>query len=833
MRVSYRWLCELLPALDATPAEVAERLTTAGLEVEAVQAFGAGLDRVMVAAVRKVEQHPSRSGLRLVTVGRGGQEQRVVCGAPNVPEPGGLVVLAPVGTTLPAVGLTLTPRDIGGVTSEGMLCSETELGLGDDADGILVLPEGTAKPGTPLPEALPGAQDTLFEIGVTPNRPDALGHVGVARELAMLLELDFAPPEPAAPERTADAELASLVAVDNQDTERCPHYGAGVVLDVKIAPSPLWLRWRLYSLGVRPISNVVDITNLILLEYGQPMHAFDLDRVRESRIVVRRARAGEPFTTLDGVKRTLSEDDLVICDGEGPSALAGVMGGEDSEIRDETRRVLLECAYFTPRGVRRTSRRHALHTESSFRFERGVDWGAVPRVLEHAKALLTQLASGAAVPGAIHAKGPAPAIPEMTLRSRRLDALVGMPVPFDQALGILRRLGFEVGAVRGAGADASAEVSGASWRPDISREVDLIEEVARVRGLDRIPTVLPAIAPQAPRTAGKLEREISAHAVALGLSEAIGFAFVSPRELEAIHAPPPVVRLSYPLTEERSVMRTSLLPGLLEALRRARRRGEPGARLFAVGARFLPPSDAPRSDAAAAARPRLEGDAGLLPEERPSFAALLAGARPAYLTAHPDNYDVYDAKGLALELVERMTRQRASVEHSVGAHTAHLHPRGAAAIRIGGAMVGVLGPLHPDVVDALDLGGGAQIVELDLAALEAVGHAVPRFKPIPRLPAVSRDIALVVHDDVPSGRVEELIRQAAGELCESVELFDLFRGASVPEQHRSLAFHVVYRDPGAATDPDNARTLTDKEVDARQAEVIRTAEKELGASLRS
>jgi phenylalanyl-tRNA synthetase beta chain len=833
MRVSYRWLCELLPALSATPAEVAERLTTAGLEVEAVQAFGAGLERVLVAAVREVEQHPERSGLRLVTVDRGGQQQRVVCGAPNVPGPGGLVVLAPVGTTLPAVGVTLTPRDIGGVVSEGMLCSEAELGLGDGADGILVLPEGTAEPGTPLPDALPGAQDTLFELGVTPNRPDALGHVGVARELGMLFGLDFTPPEPAAPARTAEAELGSLISVDNEDTERCPHYGAGVVLDVQIAPSPLWLRWRLYSLGVRPISNVVDITNLILLEYGQPMHAFDLDRVRQSRIVVRRARAGEPFTTLDGVARKLVEDDLVICDGEGPSALAGVMGGEDSEIRDETRRVLLECAYFTPRGIRRTSRRHALHTESSFRFERGVDWGAVPRVLEHAKSLLTELCSGAAVPGALHAKGPAPAIPQATLRSGRLDALVGKPIDFDEALGILRRLGFGVGSVQGQGAAASADVVGASWRPDISREVDLIEEVARVHGLDRIPTVLPAIAPQTPRSSGRLERDISAHAVSLGLSEAITFAFVSPRELEAVHAPPPVVRLSYPLTEERSVMRTSLLPGLLEALGRARRRGQPDARLFAVGARFLPPSDAPRSAAAEAARPKLEGDARELPEERPSFAALLAGTRPAYLTAHPDEYDVYDAKGLALELVERMTRQSASVEHSVGEHALHLHPRGAAVLRVGGTTVGVLGPLHPDVVDALDLGGGAQIVELDLAALEAVGRAVPRFAPIPRLPAVSRDLALVVHDDVPAGRVEALIRGAAGGLCESVELFDLFRGGSVPEQHRSLAFHVVYRDPGAATDPDHARTLTDKEVDARQAEVIRAAEKELGASLRS
>lgn len=824
---------ELLPALDASPSDVAARLTAAGLEVEALEHFGEASDRVIVARVASVEPHPKRSNLTLVSVELGGgRSERVVCGAPNVPAPGGTVAFAPLGTSLPAIGLELEPREIGGVASHGMLVSEAELGLADASDGILILPNDAAPLGTSLDRALPGARDVIYTLGVTPNRPDALGHVGVARELAALFDLSFALPEPGSAARFADAALDSLVTIENRDAERCPHYGAAVVLDVRIAPSPDWVKWRLTSLGVRPISNVVDVTNLILLEFGHPMHAFDLDRVRGARIVVRRAEAGEPFTTLDGVARRLDADDLVICDAEGPSALAGVMGGQDSEIADSTRRVLLECAYFAPRGIRRTARRHGLHTESSFRFERGVDYGALPRVLEHAQARLTELASGAAVRGAIHAKGALPEAPRMRLRSQRLDALLGIPVPFSEARNVLVRLGLDVGPARKQDGEEIADVGGATWRPDIAREVDLIEEVARVRGLDAIPTVLPAIAPEPPRTSGRLEREVLRQATSLGLSEALTYAFVSPRDLERLHAPTPAVVLKNPLSEEHSVMRTSLLPGLLEALGRARRRGERSLGLFAVGARFFAPSSDEPSAAARAARPELPSDRGVLPEERPSFAALLAGPRPAYLEK-PADADVFDAKGIALELVERLTLRSATARHAVSERTRHLHPRGSAEVLVDDALVGVFGPLHPDVIDAFDLGGPAQVVELDLAAIERIGRATPRFRPVPRLPAVTRDIALVVSDDVEAGEVEAEIARAAGELCESVALFDLFRGGAVPADHRSLAFHVVYRDPKAAQDPEHARTLTDKEVDARHTHVVRAVTERFGAKLRA
>jgi phenylalanyl-tRNA synthetase beta chain len=830
MRVSYNWLRELLPELTLSAGEVADRLNGVGLAVDRVTPHGAALEQVRLARVVALEPHPKRSGLRLVTIEHGRGTQRLVCGAANVPEPGGMVVLAPLGARLPSLPEPLAPREIGGVLSEGMLVSETELGLASAADGIIVLPADSAEPGRTLAELVPTGVDTIFELDVTPNRPDALGHVGVARDLAALLALRAPRPTPAGAVKKSSVALASLVSVENRDTERCPHYGAGAVLDVTVGPSPLWLRWRLESLGVRAISNVVDVTNLILFEFGQPMHAFDLDRLRGSRIVVRRATPDEPFTTLDGVARKLDADDLVIADGDVPSALAGIMGGQDSEIRATTRRVLLECAYFQPRGVRRTARRHGLHTESSHRFERGVDFGAVPAVLERAKELLAELSGGSVVEGAIHAQGPKIEPPRIRLRSSRLDALLGVPVPFDQAVGMLERLGFAVAERSGSGASAAVEVLAASHRPDVAIEVDLVDEVSRLRGLDAIPTRLPAVAPQPPRRTGELERRVLDLAQTLGLSEALTYAFVDPADLRRLQAPEAAVTLKNPLGEERSVMRTTLLPGLLSSLARARRRGEAKIRLFSLGATFHAPVLAPTSGA----RPRLAEDVGSLPSERLEFAALLAGPRLERLALDPPEVDVYDAKALAVELVERLTSRTATVRHATATNgVAHLHPRGAGLVLVGDSVVGRFGPLHPDVVDAFELGGQAQVVELDLEELDRLGTIVPRFRTIPRLPAVTRDVSLVVGEELEAGRIAAVLVRAGGELCESIEIAAEFRGGSLPAGSRSLTFRVVYRDPKARLDAGDARTLTDQEVDAVATRMLEAARTELGATLRA
>jgi phenylalanyl-tRNA synthetase beta chain len=507
------------------------------------------------------------------------------------------------------------------------------------------------------------------------------------------------------------------------------------------------------------------------------------------------------------------------------------MGGAESEISDGTQDVVLECAYFAPKGIRRTARRQGMHTESSHRFERGTDHGMTEFVLDRARQLLCALANGKAAPGVVRDDGEAPALPSIELRSQRIDRMLGVVVPFKEAIRTLTRLGFSIEYLRDTDGDAGeAVIKGASHRPDVNIEPDLIDEVARIRGLDAIPTVLPAIAPQAPRQAGELEKDVAAISVSLGLSEALTYSFVSPSELEALSAPEPVVVLDNPLTEERSVLRTSLLPGLLEALRRARRRGQAQVQLFAMGSIFLPvDAEIPISEA----RPRQEEDQGFLPAELPCWSALLAGPRPAHLEVNPQPFDVYDAKALALHLVERLTRRRGEVRLLVGEEAPrHLHPRGAAGVFVDGGCVGTFGPLHPDVVERLDLGGTCQVVEMNLGNLEAVGKVTPRYRPIPKLPAITRDMSLVVSDATPARSVASAIQSAAGELCESVEICAEFRGGSVPKGQRSLTFRVVYRDPAARLRPDQARTLTDKEVDSVEKRVLERTARDFGAELR-
>ena len=801
MKASIRWLRELCSQLPDDPNVIAARLTSAGLEVEGRSEFGLGADACVVASVVSVRPHPSRSGLRLVTVDRGGAQQEVVCGAPNVPEPGGLVVLAPLGAHLPAKGMTIELRNIAGVPSEGMLCSEAELGLGDDASGILILPAGTA-PGTPFVKACPAARDTILEIGLTPNRPDGLGHIGLAREAAALFEVPFIllPPEPAA---QREGDLAAHVSVSIEDGERCAHFGAGVLFDARVAPSPLDVRWRLAALGVRSISNLVDVTNLVMLEAGHPMHAYDLDRVRGAKIVIRRAAEGEKLRTLDGVDRLLSADDLVICDAEGPVGLGGVMGGGDSEIAQGTTRVLLECAYFDPRGVRRTARRHGLHTEASHRFERGVDSGDTAWVLARAASLMSKLGGAVAVGSQQVFEGRALPRRTVVLRHDRVGAMLGVEVARGDAHAILDRLGF---------ACRASEPATDTWeiptfRPDVSREVDLIEEVARVRGYDAIPARLPAIRPSrdhGPRQS--LARRAREAGVSMGLSEALTLAFATPADLAAVGAQPSPVTLQNPLGERGTVMRTSLLPGLLRALGHARRHGERDARLFTVGTLFLPSDES-------------------LPEEGLAFAALLAGDRPAWLRK-PEAVDVWDAKGVAVRLVEALLRRTPTLGTAGAAdRPARLHPRGAAWIEVGERRVGTLGPVHPDVLAAFDLDDGALAVEVDLLALQACEVQPLRFSPIPRFPASTRDLSVVVAEGVPAGDVERAVREAAGDLAERVALFDRFVGGNVPAGHSSLALHVVYR----AAD----RTLTDAEVDQQHGKVVTEVQRRFGAQLRT
>ena len=851
MRASWNWL-KSLSGVAMEAGEAAERLTAAGLEVEGLEVVGEGLRQVVIAEVRASGPHPKRPRLSVVTVFDGQGERQVVCGAPNVPAAGGRVLLALPGAELPT-GMRIEAREVAGVRSEGMLCSEAELDLGPDESGIVVLGpgDGEAPAGTPLPEAIEGVRDVVLELGITPNRADAFGHVGLARELRAVAGLPFEPPSgPEPPERAVDLDGAFAAAEQEgatsrdfgwaaadsvawpQDTApvsvrieapaRCPRYAAALVLEAAPRPSPLRVRMLLHRLGVRPIDAVVDATNLVLLEEGHPVHAFDLDRLHGHAIVVRLARAGEKLRTLDGVERVLDPDDLLICDAAGPVALAGVMGGENSEVHAETRRVLIECAVFEPRSVRRTARRHGLHTEASHRFERGVDPLAVPRVLARTAARMAELAGGrvAARWLDVQRKPHAPAV--VPMRPQRLVALLGAQVPTDEAVTILERLGCEVDRRN----EVELRVTVPSWRADLRREQDLFEEVARLWGYDRIPAELPRVLPSGrgvpPHLA--LQRRLREAGATAGLLEAVGYAFVSEDELRAARVPTErAVRLANPLSEERAVLRTSLLPGLAAAARRSVRRQVARIRLLEIGRVFF-------EEAGAGALRREGQDEPVLPptgvREEERLAVLLLGPRPGWPAEGPP-VDVYDVLGAVQQVIEGATGRATHGEPGPDeARPGWAHPRRWGRLRLGERAVGTFGELHPEVVEALELVGRPQYAEVSLEALHQAlrGLGLPQARPLPRQPAVMRDLAVVV----PEGTfaAEPLARrfQQLGAVLEDAFVVDEYRGRGIPEGHRSLAIRLVLR--------EERTTLTDARAEALATEVLTHWQERFGAQLR-
>lgn len=823
MRASTQWLCELA-GVQATPAEIAERLTAGGLEVDAQIPYGVSLEGVVVAEVRSRVPHAKRDKLTVVEVFDGTALHTVVCGAPNVPEAGTRVLLARVGAVLPG-GMVVAERELAGVLSRGMLCSESELGIGSDSAGIVVLGAAdVAQPGVRADEAFQ-LRDVALEISLTPNRPDCLGHIGIARELAVLSGKLFVPPSftdefPLRRFPVSRGDLAAEggeVSVTIEAPERCSRYAAAIVRGVTVGPSPLRVRARLHVLAVRAVSNIVDATNLALYEWGYPTHAFDLDRVRGRRLVVRLAANGERLQTLDGIERTLTQDDLLICDAEGPVAVAGVMGGAASEIRSTTRDVLIECAWFDPRSVRRTARRLGLHTDASHRFERGVDPDAVPSVVRRVSALMRDTAGGGAEAHAIDVQ-PLPHAPvQLALRGDRLRALLGDPeVSLGGAAPILRGLGCKVVAGQ-AGATAQLDVVVPSWRPDLVREIDLVEEVARVRGYDRIPSIVPNVRPSVTGTPPRVRfgRNLREQAAAAGLLEAINFAFLAPSDLAAAQVSTRAVPLANPLSEERSVLRTSLVPGLLGDVGRSQRHQGERVALFELARVFVPQTEGP------------------LPRERRELGVVIAGPRASWI-GDTEPLDFFDLKGLLVTIVSSVsglvleTVVDEALDGAVDEGGApFLHPRRRARVRVGGRDVGVLGEVHPDVVRAVGLVGRPLLALLDVESLFDVSEAagVLCARPLPRFPYVTRDLALVVAESVRAGDVAAVMADAAAGLAEAVDVFDIYRGAGVPEGHKSFAFRVVYRDLAA--------TLTDARVDRAHELVSRAARDRFGAAARA
>lgn len=837
MKASTNWLSEL-SGIEASPSEMAERLTRAGLEVEGTQRFGEGLDGVVIAEVREKKPHPKKDKLTLVRVFDGKSEVDVVCGAPNVPAPGGRVALVTVGTTLPD-GMAIASRDVAGVTSHGMLASEKELGIGHDGDGILVM-EGMPRVGAAITSAL-SLRDTVLEINVTPNRPDALGHLGIARELAVLFGVPFAPRLRDVPSRMlselpppppgnegmpllaangSPGETISMVApaagipltlpIEIHDAQRCPRYLGLVLHRARTRPSPFWMRHRLFVLGQRSIDAVVDATNWLLLETGHPTHAFDIAKLRGGRVIVRLAKDGEILRTLDGVDRKLTSDDLVIADLGGPIALAGVMGGADSGVSESTEHILLEAAWFDPRSVRRTSRRHGLHTEASHRFERGADPSALPFVTRRGATLLAQVTDAAPSPCIVDAQARKIAPASIAVRPAFFADFLGDEVPENEARRILEALGCAVSP----GEHDGWRVTAPLHRPDLTRPEDLAEEIARVRGYDRIPSELFAPLPDGrPRSKrAPLLRALRRGAMAAGLYEAVSFTFVAPGDLEKARASRDVITLANPLSEERSVMRTSLLPGLLAAASRSERHQSPRVRLFEL-ARIYEPAEA-------------EGANAVPVREKTRLAILLAGPRDQWI-GERDAVDFFDGKGALEHALRTIGLALATTRDEALAKDAPaLHPRASARVVVDGVAVGVLGELHPDVQEAHGLSGRPVYAELDADLLVRLAEArgPSAVSELPKFPRMQRDLAVVVEESVAAAEVEGVVRGASA-LVEDVAVFDVYRGKPIAEGQKSLAFRIAYRDRDA--------TLTDARVESTHAAVVAATEARFGARLRA
>lgn len=791
MKVPLGWLAEWidLPEREA----LMERLTLGGLEIEAMLLTGPELPGVVVGHVVEHGRHPDAERLSLCRVDAGGEAPfEVVCGAPNVAA-GQKIAFAPTGTLLPD-GTRLKKAKIRGVVSSGMICSARELGLGDDHTGILVLDEGLA-PGTPVAEVLPGA-DTVLDFEITPNRGDWACMLGMAREVRThfggTLRL---PPcdvdEPGAP-------AAEAVSVAIEDPEGCPAYLARVIRGVRVGPSPDWLRARLEAAGLRPVNNVVDVTNLVLLELGQPLHAFDLATLRGGQVRVRRAAPGEKLVTLDGHTRSLEPDDLLIADAERGACVAGVMGGAETEVGESTRDVLLECALFHPTRIRRTARRLGLHSDASYRFERGVDPEGLQRAVDRAARLLAELCGGEVARGIVEARGTAlPVTREVRLDPARVNRLLGTRLEPRAMVELLNRADLESRLE----ADGPLVAAVPSWRTDVHRPEDLVEEVARVHGYDRIPATLPRgelVPVETPRLADLADRARDVLA-GQGLYECITLPFRPPSDPDGLRLAPDDPRrrgvaLANPIVEEESRLRTSLLPSLVRGAQQNLARQAEGVRLFEVAPVFLAGG----------------GEDGL-PAEPLWVAGILTHSGQAPLWATRDRIPLFFlAKGVAQRLLFSLGYAAWCRPEMGESLEPYHHPGAANRIGVGDRVIGSVGELHPETLAHFALEVPAAVFEIDLSALSRLSGREGRYREVSRQPSVRRDLAVLLDRGRPAGEVLEALSRTAGSHLVAAEIFDRYEGPGVPEGKVSLAFRLVLQRPDRALTEKEIAKLTDR-----------------------
>jgi phenylalanyl-tRNA synthetase beta chain len=809
MKVTLNWLKQYVD-FDWSPEEVRERLTMLGLEVEGVQKLGGEFDGVVVAQVITRDKHPNADKLSLCRVADGKGERQIVCGAQNFKAGDKVPLILPGASLPPKPGekepFTIKVGKIRGVESHGMLCSPKELGLAEDAEGLLILP-ADAKVGQPFAEHLGRTSgDVVYDLEITPNRPDLNSVIGIAREISALTGNPLKIPDVKL--REGRDPVTKWVAVRIEDAELCGRYTARVVRGVKIGPSPDWLRQTLEKVGVRSINNVVDVTNYVMLEIGQPLHAFDYHLLSEHphfttgpTIVVRRAAEGAKFTTLDGQERTLTNQNLLIADETKAIALAGVMGGQNTEINERTADVLLESAWFKPQNIRATSKRLELRTESSYRFERGADIGICDWASQRATQLILETAGGELLSGVVDAFPAPPTLKEVTLRHVKTTQLLGIAIPAALSVQHLRRLGLEITQE----SNDSCTLRVPTFRVDLKREVDLIEEVARLHGVDKIP----ATPPRGAIGSNEFDSVHDEHAEArrlltsLGLSEAQGQTLISRDVAKLVCSA--TISLQNPLSSDMDVLRPSLVPGLLDTLRHNLNRKNNDVALFEVGRVF-------------------HNENGKIAEQR-NIAIAITGLRQGgfWTGAERDAAcDVFDLKGILEEFLEQFGIR--GVNYARRAENAPPLIE-SALVQLGGKLtLGAMGQLSPIIARRYDLRERVLIAELNLDMLVARRNTAKSFKPLPAFPSVRRDVAMIVPESLTHEAVLNAVRKLKPVNLERLDLFDVFHGQNIPAGQKSMAYAFTYRHA--------ERTLTDAEVNSAHEKIVEHFRKELNATIR-
>jgi len=801
MKVSVNWLKQYVD-ITLSPSELAHKLSMAGNEVKGVESIGSSWESIVVGEITAVNPHPNADRLTLVTIELGGNQETVVCGAPNV-SVGAKVAFAPVGAQLtdPHTGemARLKSAKIRGVVSSGMACSEKELGISDSHEGILILPDKAAV-GRLLADYL---GDVILNMDITPNRPDCLAMVGIAREIGALTGQGMHLPEVPYPE--IDPPVDQQIAVEILAPDLCPRYCATLITGVKLGESPEWMQERLVSYGMRPINNIVDVTNYVMLEYGQPLHSFDYERIRGKKIVVRRANNGEELVSLDGVERILSGDMLVIADAERSVAVAGVMGGANSEVTEHTTSILLEAASFNPASIHRTGSTLEMPSEACMRFERGISPELTLPAIRRATQLISELGGGEVARGVVD-EYPGRVEPEPVILSvDEVKRVLGIGFSLEQIDSSLTSLGFNC---KQAGSGSTIMATAPYWRSDIHLTVDLIEEVARIIGYDDIPTTMLSqpIPRQDPRAIVQLKRELSRYLNGYGFQEIITYSLVGlemlnklspePRALE-----PATLRVANPMTAEQEHLRPNLRINLFTALSANRRHEEGGIKLFELGRVYLPrPED--------------------LPDEREVLCALLSGPRLEKSWQSGDEVlDFFEVKGIVESLFGQLGVDISFEQSS----DESLKPGKQAAINVAGTGLGVVGEVAPKVLENFEITGPAYLFELDLAALLPFTLSHKMFKPIPRFPAIIRDLALVVDTGITNRQIIDIIKDFP--LVEEVTIFDVYSGEQVPPGKKSLAYRITFRSPD--------HTLTDKEADRVQRQILGKLSHVVKATLRT